>query len=384
MQVVPRVALLGAPALVEATGLPDGERIGVRVSTRDRTGRRWSATRARRPAAGELRLDAATLIPAMLPAGRDRLTPLDVDLLPPHGGLALDVELLVDGRVVARAAARRLLARPEVTTRLLSERQDGLVGRFATTGGAAPRPAVLVLGGSEGGLSRNPTAELLASHGYDALQLAYFGERGLPPKLERIPLEYFARALDWLAARPGVDPQRLFVLGASRGAELALILGSRFPALVHGVAAYAPSSYVVPALDGVTPAWTHHGAPVRPVALSGGWADPRSAEGRAAAIPVERIRGPVLLVGGGDDLVWPAGDFVQAIADRLRARGKRNFASVLAAHAGHAVAAKLPLLPLATFSASGWSAGGFPAPDAVARTRAWAVLLGMLERSTRR
>jgi dienelactone hydrolase len=320
----------------------------------------------------------------MLPVGHGRLTPLDADLVPPDGGLALDLELLVDGRVVARTAARRLLARPDVTTRLLSRRRDGVVGRFATTGGADRRPAVLVLGGSEGGLSRNPTAELLASHGYDALQLAYFGEPGLPPELERIPLEYLVRALRWLAARPGVDPERLFLLGASRGAELALILGSRFPALVHGVAAYAPSSYVVPALDGVTPAWTHHGAPVRPVVLSGGWADPRSAEGRAAAIPVERIPGPVLLVGGGSDLVWPSGDFVEAIADRLRARGKRNFASVVHPEAGHAVAAKLPLLPLATFSSSGRSAGGFPQADAAARTRAWAVLLGMLERSTRR
>ena len=376
--------MLGVPALVEAAGLPDGERVVIRLSTRDRTGRRWQATRVGRPAAGELRLDASTLIPALRPAGRDPLTPLDVDLLPPHRGLRLDVELLVDGHVVARADARRLLARPGVTTRMLSRRRDGLVGRFATTEGTSSRPAVLVLGGSEGGLSRNPTAELLASHGYDTLQLAYFGERGLPAELERIPLEYFVRALHWLAARPGVDPQRLFVLGASRGAELALILGSRFPALVHGVAAYAPSSYVVPALDGVTPAWTQRGVPLRYVALSGGWADPMSAEGRAAAIPVERIRGPVLLVGGDDDLVWPSGDFVRAIADRLRARGTRNFASVVGAHAGHAVAAKLPLLPLATFSSSGLSAGGFPEADAGARTRAWAVLLGMLDRATRR
>ena len=110
------------PALVEAAGLPDGERVVIRLSTSDRTGRRWQATKVGRPAVGELRLDASTLIPALRPAGRDRLTPLDVDLLPPHGGLRLDVELLVDGHVVARADARRLLARPVgARNRLLEE-----------------------------------------------------------------------------------------------------------------------------------------------------------------------------------------------------------------------------------------------------------------------
>jgi dienelactone hydrolase len=40
-----------------------------------------------------------------------------------------------------------------------------------------------------------------------------------------------------------------------------------------------------------------------------------------AVIPVERIRGPVLLTCGGQDLRWPSCGYVDAITARLRARG---------------------------------------------------------------
>jgi dienelactone hydrolase len=118
-------------------------------------------------------------------------------------------------------------------------------------------------------------ASLLASRGYPTLDLAYFGAPDLPSRLERIPIEYFEKALRWLAARPEVDPQRVFVLGRSRGAELALLLGTMFPSLVYGVAAYSPSSVVNPAPDGTTAAWTYEGRAVPPFGpMSSGMRNP--------------------------------------------------------------------------------------------------------------
>ncbi len=71
--------------------------------------------------------------------------------------------------------------------------------------GRGRHPAVVVLGGSEGGkVFTELIAALLASHGYDALALAYFDPTGtlpgLPRTLSLIPLEYFGTAIDWLAA----------------------------------------------------------------------------------------------------------------------------------------------------------------------------------------
>lgn len=102
-----------------------------------------------------------------------------------------------------------------------------------------------MLGGSEGGLPCDSEPSLLASHGFPTLALAYFGVPGLPSHLRLIPLEYFRRAFEWLGRQPGVDPAKLVVLGISRGGEAALLLGSTYPDLVHGVAEYVGSSKVL-------------------------------------------------------------------------------------------------------------------------------------------
>jgi dienelactone hydrolase len=60
--------------------------------------------------------------------------------------------------------------------------EGSLVGMFFQPAGSGARPAVLVLGGSEGGLP-TATAALIASYGYAALALAYFGLPTLPPVL---------------------------------------------------------------------------------------------------------------------------------------------------------------------------------------------------------
>ncbi|HVF46420.1 MAG TPA: acyl-CoA thioester hydrolase/BAAT C-terminal domain-containing protein, partial [Pyrinomonadaceae bacterium] len=73
--------------------------------------------------------------------------------------------------------------------------------------------------------------------------LAYFGFDTLPAELERIPVETVDRAVDWLAAQPGVDPNRIVLQGGSKGAELALLAAS-LNKRVAGVIAISPSSVV--------------------------------------------------------------------------------------------------------------------------------------------
>jgi pimeloyl-ACP methyl ester carboxylesterase len=197
------------------------------------------------------------------------------------------------------------------------------------------------------------------------MTVAYFGAPGLPKALRRIRLEYFARALRWLRARPEVRGRRAVVLGVSRGAEAALLAGSLFPGSVGAVAAYVPSSVVVGAFPGPGPAWTLRGRPL-PYSRE---VDMR--EAGAAAIRVERIAGPVLLVSGGQDSVWASGVATEVLAGRLRRRG-HPVTRLDFPEAGHAVGAVLP--NVATTGAG----GGLVEADARGLRESWPELLRLL------
>jgi dienelactone hydrolase len=221
---------------------------------------------------------------------------------------------------------------------------------------ATRRPAALVFGGSEGGNSMIDVAGLLAAHGYPALSLTYFGGPGLPKELVNVPLEYFARAVRVLRRVPGADPAHISVMGTSRGGELALLLGSTFPRLIHGAIGLVPSDSVYPAPAAELRAWTLHGKAVP-----------------LEQIPVERIRGPVLTAGAGDDKVWSSKPSVESIERRLEAHHFRYpHQGLVYDGAGHFLGLALPFQPTATTQSG---VGGTPRADAAAKADLWAHIL---------
>jgi dienelactone hydrolase len=250
----------------------------------------------------------------------------------------INVELLaeVEGGPSAKIVLSRLLLAARI--RRTSVRENGLVGTlFHDYGG--PRPAVIVIGGSGGGLDES-IAALLASHGYTTLALAYFGCEGLPPLLRNIPLEYFETAIQWIKRHPSARAGKVAVMGRSRGGELALLLGSTFPAIT-AVVAVAPSSVMWQSVerelaDEAGPSWTYHGQPLPfvvrareaspkpPIELTAAYLKAMRNETamERAAIAVEKINGPILMVSGKDDLLWPAATFAERVMDRLK---RHNF-----------------------------------------------------------
>jgi len=228
----------------------------------------------------------------------------------------------IDGRVVADKTVKRYAVDPAVKVRRV--REHGLVGTFYEPPGDSRHPAMIVLVGSGGGIppASGPSGGF-ASRGYAVLALAYFNAERLPETLSNIPLEYFGTALEWLASQPSVDPDRIGVLGHSRGAELALLLGVAYQHL-RLVVAVAPSNVVNRGCcDRFSMvAWTIGGRPVG-----------------TSEIPVEKIHGAVLLISGKDDGVWQSISMGNAIVSRLE---HNHFAfpykHLVYEHAGHALA----------------------------------------------
>jgi uncharacterized protein len=232
----------------------------------------------------------------------------------------------------------------------------GFVADFYYRPHSTNRPGVLFLGGSEGGKPHGSFAQFLATNGYPTLALAYFKEKGLPQSLQLIPLEYFDKAIEWLETNKLAHADRVVVAGASRGAELALLLASTNPK-IKGVIALSPSSVVWNGMPQELPivpcsSWTLGGKPVpfmpydsTKAAAPADMHDIYQSFQEAlqhkelvnrAAIQVERIHGPVLLASGQDDAIWPAGEMADAICSRLKQKGfKYKYENLKYPDAGH-------------------------------------------------
>jgi dienelactone hydrolase len=270
-----------------------------------------------------------------------------MDALNPTGpeAYAITLTALAGGSTLARATLDRYWAPDGAAIVPVSD--NGLVGVFVSPTTAGRHPALITFGGSEGGLGTGQIlAEYYASLGYACLGLAYFGAPGLPEELVHVPLEYFGAALAWIEHRPEVDPMRIGVMGGSRGGELALLLGATYPA-IKAVVATIPSGVVWSGTSTAFPelaAWTYMGRDLPFIPYAGGqptvstdamgntvYADApaflydlahASTTAKAAAtIPVERINGPVLMIGGADDQLWASCTLSQVAIDRLTAMG---------------------------------------------------------------
>jgi hypothetical protein len=271
-------------------GLPLGKSARVRAEMRDARDLLWQSDRTL--AAGHdgvAPLEADEMIASMTPSPNIVRRPFDNT-----SALPLVVEFTVEyaGRVAAASEARRLFVADDVLT--MRVREQGLSGLFFQPATLDPKPAVIVLSGSSGALAWSAqVAALLARRGFAALALAYFGVDELPPQLMEIPLEYFVAAFEWLTAQPAVRSDALGVVGISRGAELALTLGSRLP-YVRSVVAYSPSSAVWSGLYGDRaadrPAWTIRGGSILLTHDSGPGAGERSGVQRIAGAAHPDVR----------------------------------------------------------------------------------------------
>lgn len=233
---------------------------------------------------------------------------------------------------------------------------DGLLANYYPA--SQPAPGLLVLGGSEGGIAApvDATARTLQAEGYSVLALSYWGGDGQPERMEDLPLEYFDTAIAWMQQQDAVDPERVGLFGGSKGAEAALLVASRNPA-VTAVVANAPSNVAWAGIDmaevwrmlNIGSTWSANCRPV-PYVPYGGQArssetvemyrasleaDPAAAE--AAAIRIESSTAPIMMVCGEDDTVWPSCDMARAVQQRSQSTGGPDTTVLAYPDAGHMV-----------------------------------------------
>jgi dienelactone hydrolase len=421
LDVAPSRAPMDAEITVRVLDASPGQRVRVTARSTDAAGQAWQSAATfianergtvdlRRdpplPGSSYAGTDPMGLVWSMRTAGapdpqaaRDRLAPQP-----------LTVAAQVYGSSPATAEVARLfvpdgLARTQV-------RERGLVGVLYRPAGNRPLPAVLMLGGAEGGLHEDDAA-LLAAHGYVVLALAYCGMPGLPQTLAGIPVEYFGTALAYLTDRTDIAAGQIAAHGVSKGGEAALLIGSIYPEIravvsivgsglvTQGISQDTKTGSLLEILRTPVANWTYRGRelPYLPnvvtprmeaaVAAGGpvslGWAAPdlgHADKVADAAIAVERINGPVLLISGADDQTYgPA--FQEAAAQRLAAnRHPHPFRHIVHEGSGHLIAS-IGYRPTtqSVFPGPGvpFQYGGTPAADAAARLATWRETLRLFD-----
>jgi hypothetical protein len=257
---------------------------------------------------------------------------------------------------------------------------------------------VLVLAGSSGRVERE-RVRILARQGMTALSIRWFGGPGQAPGICEIPLETFTTAIDLLQAN---GAERIGILGASKGAEAALLTAVHDPR-VDVVIALSPTSRVWcnvgPGRDGAQrpyrSSWTWREQALPFVPLDDSWTPTEPGSGPvairgwyelseqtfahllpSAEIPVDKARADLLLVAGGDDAMWPSLPFAEQLARRRRSAG--STVRLIARHdAGHRprLPGESPASPSPQFRY-----GGTPEADVLLGAAAWPHILDMLSR----
>jgi pimeloyl-ACP methyl ester carboxylesterase len=238
----------------------------------------------------------------------------------------------------------------------LSINQDGFKANYFKKGSGTGKTTIIILGGGPYG---DYWGSEFANAGHIGLSLPYYREEGLPGKIEEISLVYFEKAVDWLISQPEVNRDKIIVMGGSTSAELALLLASTFPDKIKGVVALCPSSVswsntVFPwSSDEIKSKWMLDGQPIPYVAMekikgnetnkietlsywNKGLDD--TLQVRKAAIKVERIGGPILLITPVDDKVWPSVRMSDMIMKRREENNFRfKYENIKYENAGHTV-----------------------------------------------
>lgn len=339
LEVRPQTALFDQPVTITMRGLTPDQKVTLTLTTTDTKGNAWQshATFYSDPS-GTLSLndtapfsgtyhcvDPMGLFWSMLPPSNKPTATFAV--FPQKGAPATKKNVYhltasVDGKNVADATIVRLLASPNLAVKKI--RQGSLYAdlyypaSFAHDGHR--HPAIIVLGGSEGGIVTSAfVARWLASHGFVALATAWYHIGPLPTNMVDVPVKPVQEALTYLQKLPFVNPEGIGAWGGSWGGTLALFSATHLPGIHAVVSAVGPVTILNGIDRGVPPAdyrsvdaspFLYKGKPV-PFVFYKKYQKFLASRDlsliKEALIPIWQINGPVLFIAGGDDKLASSG-----------------------------------------------------------------------------
>ncbi|TDF34935.1 acyl-CoA thioester hydrolase [Alteromonadaceae bacterium M269] len=208
-------------------------------------------------------------------------------------------------------------------------------------------PLVIILNGSSGGnLFASPQYRSILTqfneHGLSVASIGYFGTKNTPSRPVKLSLDDIYDRIMVLAEDEKINRQCIALFGFSKGAELALLLGSHFDNIKQTVAIY-PSHVSWNALRSPTsqPAWLLDGKPLDYIdapllswnmlsglftknyveAFDSALSKASTAQIDNSRIPVENLQGPLFLVSAKSDEIWPSNRMALEIVEYLNEKG---------------------------------------------------------------
>jgi uncharacterized protein len=225
-------------------------------------------------------------------------------------------------------------------------------------GDSEGQPLIVAFGGSQGGNTwtedywSDMRTEFL-DRGYAVLAIGYFNTEGTPETIDRISLNAIYDTIRSVSDNPKIDKEKIMLLGTSRGGELVLNLASRYDDF-DAVVALVPAHMRLPAasITANTSAWTFEDQELPYLSIPY-WAILTSIVGNKqkaweiimeeaknrpeAAIEVEKINCPILLLSAKNDEVWPSEYMCDQIVSRLSNAKYKHYYRHISFDGGHHV-----------------------------------------------
>lgn len=218
------------------------------------------------------------------------------------------------------------------------------------------QPLIVGLGGSEGGNAWasdywKKTRDRFLEKGYAFLAIGYFGCKGAPDTLNKIAIEQVYQAIEIATKNALINKNKIAIIGGSRGADLALLLGSYY-SNISCVVSIVGSNAVFPGHTNhfSSSCWTFENqelpfVPVNDASIP--FLMKRDLRGaftamltdttavNIAAIKVEQINGPVLFLSATKDEVCPSTPMADNMVNRLKNKNFKYYYEHKSFEGGH-------------------------------------------------
>lgn len=313
-------------------------------------------------------------------------------------------QLEVDGKIISNDELQLILETPDIYCEEI--RNKDMAANFYYPKNKQNLPLIIMLGGSNGGIRQvDDRAKIISSHGYAVLALGYFGMENLPKNLERIPVEYFFNSINWVKEKQFIDTNKIVILGFSKGGEAALLVAS-MRRDIKGAIAFVPSNVRWQGIPNgpsfiSKSSWTFNGKDLPYLKCSIGFSffwkfisnskqielreifKPIITEDKSiiepALIEVEKINGPVLLIAGKDDKVWPSYDMCQMMKNRLDSlKFEHQIECLNYDNTGHLIYGP-DLMPTINYKYDQIDVGGKDSENSAAQIDSWNKMIGFLQ-----